>query len=169
MVYLNILLGLGVVLVSAAAAIYFSQPSYQQTPPYRHRRRNDEEDDAGSFCSDTKKRRNLGQQQMRGSKPGDKCSVCLDEMAVENIHKMECGHALHNECFEEYRYLRRNCPLCSQTVNPSLPGDNCTICLDPLNRNDMVFLRCQHAMHQLCYEQFIDSGAKVCSLCRKGL
>ncbi|KAH8292225.1 hypothetical protein KR054_007364 [Drosophila jambulina] len=169
MVYLNILIGIGVVLVSAAAAIYFSQPTYQQTDPHRHRRRRNEEDDEAGEFDNSHRQRHFTQQRMRRSQPGDKCSMCLEEMSQEDMHEMECGHALHKECFEEYRYLRRNCPLCSKTVNPSLPGDNCTICLDPLERNDMVFLRCHHAMHQLCYTQFIASGAKLCSLCRKGL
>ncbi|KAH8392637.1 hypothetical protein KR200_004433 [Drosophila serrata] len=169
MVYLNILIGLGVVLVSAAAAIYFNQPTYQQTPPYRQRRRNEEDDDAGEFHNTKILQRNLTQQQERCSRPGDKCSVCLEEMLEEDMQRMECRHALHKQCFEEYRYIRRNCPLCSKTLNLSLPGDNCPICLDPLDRNDMVFLRCNHAMHQDCYEQLIKSGAKFCSLCRKEL
>ncbi|KAH8241301.1 hypothetical protein KR032_007703 [Drosophila birchii] len=169
MVYVNILIGLGVVLVSAAAAIYFSQPTRQSTSPYHHRRRNEEDDDAGEFDNGRRLQRHFTQQQMRRSVPDDKCSVCLEKMSREDMHVMVCGHALHKQCFDEYRYLRRNCPLCSRTVNPTLPGDNCTICLDPLKKTDMVFLRCCHAMHQNCYEQFIDSGAKFCSLCREKL
>ncbi|EDV42975.1 uncharacterized protein Dana_GF16744, isoform B [Drosophila ananassae] len=157
------ILGLTVVLIAAAAAIFFSWPSTPQVAP--HRNRDEEEEEIHG--PDGKLRSHFGQQQMRRSRPGDKCSVCLDEMMDGELHMMQCGHALHTTCFEEYRYLRRNCPLCSKLVNPSLPGDDCPICLGPLSKDDMRHLACQHAQHSQCLAQFRFSGYKVCPLCRQ--
>ncbi|XP_052857941.1 uncharacterized protein LOC128265770 [Drosophila gunungcola] len=168
MVYLNIIMGFGVVLAAAAAAIYYSMPSYQQTPrhrqPPRNRRNEDEEFDQGASLY-----RNFRDQRTRRSVAGDRCSVCLLHMEQGDMHQMKCGHALDTACFEEYRYIRRNCPLCNQPVNLSLPGDSCSICLDPLEKANMVHLRCQHALHSECYGQFMASGARTCPLCREQL
>ncbi|XP_017083643.1 uncharacterized protein LOC108116340 [Drosophila eugracilis] len=167
MVYLNILLGLGVVLVTSAVAIYMSRPSYQQTQPHRYRNRRDEDED--EFDNGESLHRNFRDQRLRRSIPGDRCAVCLQKMNSGNMQPMKCGHALDNACFQEYRYLSRNCPLCNRTVNLSLPGDSCAICFDPLIRQNMKHLRCQHALHGDCFEQFMDSGANSCPLCREQL
>ncbi|XP_017102332.2 uncharacterized protein [Drosophila bipectinata] len=169
MVYMNIVLGLGVVVAAAAAAIWFNWPNYQQTAPHHNHRRNrrEEEDEGDSHDPDSKLRSHFGQQQMRRSRPGDKCPVCLDEMLQGDLHMMQCSHAMHPTCFNEFRYLRRSCPLCRKIVNPSLPGDDCPICLDPLTKNDMRFLSCKHAQHNQCLAQYRYSGGKACPICRE--
>ncbi|KAH8295419.1 hypothetical protein KR018_010972 [Drosophila ironensis] len=170
MVYANMLLGLGVVLFAAAAAIYFSMPNFQQTAPHYNASRSRREEEEEMDNNDPRNlRRHLTQQQMRCSRPGDLCSVCLDEMQQLDMHMMVCGHALHKICYGEFRYVRRNCILCSRVVNPSLPGDDCPICLDPLRKEDMSLLPCQHAQHSDCLTQFRASGAKVCPICRKSV
>ncbi|XP_017012839.2 uncharacterized protein [Drosophila takahashii] len=168
MVYLNLLVGLGVVLVAAATAIYFSQPTYQ-TPHRQPRSRNRRDEDEEEFDNGASLHRQFRDQRTRRSLPGDKCAICLSEMRHGEMRFMKCGHALDGGCFEEYRYVRRNCPLCYRTVNLSLPGDSCAICLDSLERTNMVHLRCQHALHFECHQQFIASGAKCCPLCREQL
>ncbi|KAH8334945.1 hypothetical protein KR074_006943 [Drosophila pseudoananassae] len=155
MVYLNIVLGLGVVVAAAAAAIWFNWPNYQQTAPHHNQRRNRQYVlSLTHFIAVT-------------SRPGDKCPVCLDEMLQGDLHMMQCSHAMHPTCFDEFRYLRRSCPLCRKIVNPSLPGDDCPICLDPLTKDDMRYLSCKHAQHYLCLVQYRDNGGKACPLCRE--
>ncbi|XP_016978334.1 uncharacterized protein LOC108043971 [Drosophila rhopaloa] len=168
MVYLNFVFGLGVVLAAAAAAVYFSWPNYPQAAPHRQTPRNRRDEDK-EFDQGARLHRNFRDQRLRRSVPGDRCPVCLLNMEQRDMHHMKCGHALDNACFEDYRYLRRNCPLCNQTVNLSLPGDSCSICFDPLEKNNMVHLRCQHALHSECFQQFMNSGAKTCPLCREQL
>ncbi|KAH8346646.1 hypothetical protein KR084_007388 [Drosophila pseudotakahashii] len=168
MVYLNILIGLGVVLVAAATAIYFSRPP-RQAPHRQQRSPNSRDEDEEEFDNGATLYRQFRDQRTRRSLPGDKCAICLDKMQHGDMHFMKCGHALDGTCYEEYRYVSRNCPLCYRTVNLSLPGDSCAICLDSLERYNMVHLRCQHSLHFKCHQQFIESGAKFCPLCRERL
>ncbi|XP_017139938.1 zinc finger protein BRUTUS-like At1g18910 [Drosophila miranda] len=161
MAYLNLIIGIVTVLVTAGFAVYMSQPTDQTEPP--HQRRRNEERGANNGG---RPKNNFENQRVRTSKPGDLCPLCQSEMSSYNMHRMQCGHALHNDCFQEFRYLRRSCLLCNHIVNPSLPGDQCTICLDPLTKKNMKHLPCQHAMHNDCFSQYRASGATNCPLCR---
>ncbi|EDW38408.1 GL12573 [Drosophila persimilis] len=78
MVYLNLIIGIVTVLVTAGFAVYMSQPTYQTEPPHQSL--------------------------------ADLCPLCQIEMSSSNMHRMQCGHALHNDCFQEFRFLRRSCP-----------------------------------------------------------
>ncbi|XP_043651495.1 E3 ubiquitin-protein ligase RING1 [Drosophila teissieri] len=158
MVYGNIMLTVGVVLVSFVAAVYFNRPNDQQTPPHRQRRRRDEDEDFHS--SESKGRRFVR------SRPGDRCSVCLDEMNHDDMHYMKCEHALHKDCFFQFLRSRRNCPVCDKLVNFNLPGDLCTICLDPLCTRTMIHVMCNHAFHKNCLNKFMATGFRNCPVCR---
>ncbi|XP_016949957.1 uncharacterized protein LOC108024517 [Drosophila biarmipes] len=162
-----LLFGVGLALV-AALAVYLNLPGAPQSAA-RPRRRDEDEYEYEGSCGTSKLRRNLRDQETRRSLPGDKCAVCLDEMRHGNMNYMKCGHAMDRACFEEYRYLRRNCPVCHKPINLSLPGDDCAICLEALSKSNMVHLRCQHALHCECHQQYIESGAKRCPLCREAL
>ncbi|XP_022209970.2 uncharacterized protein LOC111065850 [Drosophila obscura] len=168
MVYFNIVLGLCTVVVAAGIAIYYSSRNYQYAPPHQSQRRRCEEEYAHNN-GDCRPRNKFDNQHGRKSKPGDLCPICQDEMQSDNMHQMQCGHALHNACFEAFRYIRRDCLLCHRSVNLSLPGDDCTICLDPLTQHNMLHLPCQHAMHNECLAQYKASGATNCSICRASI
>ncbi|XP_017040190.1 probable E3 ubiquitin-protein ligase RZFP34 [Drosophila ficusphila] len=164
MVYANILIGLGCVIVAVATAIYLQRPSYEEPQSYRQSARND-----SSKGPDSNVRRRLNDQRTRISRPGDKCPVCLEEMSQDNMHSLKCGHAMDKECFEDYRFICRNCPLCGQCVNPTLPGDQCSICCEILKKDDMAFMPCLHALHGECLRKLKESGSPSCPLCREKL
>ncbi|XP_016924978.2 uncharacterized protein [Drosophila suzukii] len=162
-----LLFGIGLALV-VALAIYLHQPPVPQRAAPQQRNEDEDEDEFEGTMG-KRLRRNFTEQRTRRSLPGDKCAVCLDEMNHGDMKYMKCGHAMDGTCFEEYRYIRRNCPLCDKPINLSLPGDRCAICLESLSRANMAHLRCQHALHFECHQQFIESGAKCCPLCREKL
>ncbi|KAH8381976.1 hypothetical protein KR009_001189 [Drosophila setifemur] len=141
MVYLNIVMGLGVVL-AAAAAIYFNMSNYQQTAPHRSRRR-------------------------ERSRPGDECPECSIPMRAGDMHVMQCGHAMDIDCYRLFLYrCRNNCPICLRLVNFTIAGDTCPICLETLHVADMVHLTCTHALHYTCLDMFHRNQCGVCPLCR---
>ncbi|XP_037715039.1 E3 ubiquitin-protein ligase MIEL1 [Drosophila subpulchrella] len=160
-----VLFGVALALV-VVLVIYFNPPAPPQRV-VRHRRNEDEDEDEFEGTRETILRRNFTEQRTRRSLPGDKCAVCLEEMEHGDMKYTKCGHAMDGACFEVYRYIRRNCPLCDKPINLSLPGDNCAICLESLSMANMAHLRCQHALHFECHQQFIESGAKCCPLCRE--
>ncbi|XP_026834781.1 probable E3 ubiquitin-protein ligase RZFP34 isoform X2 [Drosophila erecta] len=131
MVYVNLMLGLGMVLVSVATAFYLNS---------RHT-----------------------------LEPRPRCAVCLEEMFYGDMHYMKCGHALHKACFQEFRYVNKNCFVCNKLINANLPGDLCTICFDPLYKSNMSHLICNHALHTKCLKEYVDKGARNCPVCRMEL
>ncbi|XP_039492284.1 uncharacterized protein LOC120452224 [Drosophila santomea] len=163
MVYGNIMLAVGVVLVSFVAAVYFNRPNDQQAPPHRQRHRRDKDGDVHSSVSTSGVSK--GRRFVR-SRPGDRCSVCLDEMNHVDMQYMNCEHALHKDCFLQFLICRRNCPVCDKLVNFNLPGDLCTICLDPLCIRTMTHVSCNHAFHEECLNEFMATGSRNCPVCR---
>ncbi|XP_034662474.1 uncharacterized protein LOC117897617 [Drosophila subobscura] len=165
MVYLNIILGIITVVVSAGIAVYLSRPNYQQVPPHQTRRRVEEETNKNGGKPTNK----LESQKCRKSKPGDICATCTEEMPSDDMYRMQCGHALHNACFQVFRYICPNCFLCGQTVNLTMPGDPCSICFDLLTKDEMQHLKCHHALHKVCASKLKATGATNCPLCRASM
>ena len=48
------------------------------------------------------------------------CPICMDKITENNKKTLSCGHSLHNKCFIDYIFHRKNqfieCPLC-KTIN----------------------------------------------------
>ncbi|EDW13763.1 uncharacterized protein LOC6572150 [Drosophila mojavensis] len=162
MIPMQLVLGIGCVIVAAVAAIYFSQP-VNQRPHSSGGCRIDDNNDR-SF-NNSKKRK------FRENKPGDKCLICHEEMTEESMHKMRCGHALCKlPCFREYREWRRNCPYCEQIViRIDQPGDACSICCEPMEVQNMEYLRCEHALHTLCLQEYKKNNYKTCPICMRNM
>ncbi|XP_018793108.1 PREDICTED: E3 ubiquitin-protein ligase RNF13-like [Bactrocera latifrons] len=50
------------------------------------------------------------------SSPGDDCVICLMELENENMTYLPCGHALHDNCIEQYKRHKKNCPICREPM-----------------------------------------------------
>ncbi|XP_017040056.1 probable E3 ubiquitin-protein ligase RZFP34 [Drosophila ficusphila] len=158
--YVFILVGAYCITMAVAAVILLTRPRLTNPQSFRQPDR---------ICSaeepDSKLRRKLNDQRTRNSRPGDKCPMCLEEMSQDNMHPLKCGHAMDKECFEDFRYIRRDCLLCGQCVNPSLPGDECSICCEKLTKNNMAFMPCMHALHRRCLRELKADGSQSCPVC----
>jgi hypothetical protein len=50
-------------------------------------------------------------------KMDDKCPICLNKLGYKfNIHKTECGHSFHKNCFNIWEKQNSTCPMCRRTV-----------------------------------------------------
>ncbi|XP_034130359.1 E3 ubiquitin-protein ligase AIRP1 [Drosophila guanche] len=165
MVYLNIILGVLTVVVSAGLALYLSRPNYQHQPPHQTHRRDEEKTNQ----NDGRPNNKFESRKYRKSMPGDRCPCCTEEMPSDDMHRMQCGHALHYACFQEFRYLRPNCLVCDKTVNLTMPGDQCIICFDLLTKDEMHHLKCHHALHKVCASELKATGALNCPICRASM
>lgn len=48
--------------------------------------------------------------------------------------------------------------------------EECTICLDTLNKGDPIeTLPCKHIFHKVCIEEWLKQGKAVCPTCRRGI
>ncbi|KAL7729629.1 hypothetical protein ACLKA6_007910 [Drosophila palustris] len=172
MVYLQLVLGIGCVVIAAATAVYFSMSSPHPPHQNQSRRRPDNDDDDETdndfygFKGDKQNKNRL-----RESRPGDKCILCLERMTKETMRTMHCGHALHElPCYEEYRLWRRQCPYCNQLViRIDLPGEDCAICCHPMEDHNMEYLKCEHALHTACLAEYRKNRYKTCSVCDRAL
>lgn len=54
----------------------------------------------------------------------DVCSICFQDMSSAVI--TYCGHFFHGNCLRKWLYVQETCPMCHQTVQSSLPGQNQT-------------------------------------------
>lgn len=52
----------------------------------------------------------------------DVCAICFQEMNAAVI--TYCGHFFHGNCLRKWLYVQETCPMCHQTVRPTLPGQN---------------------------------------------
>ena len=46
---------------------------------------------------------------------------------------------------------------------------NCIICLQNINLNDRVFLRCGHSFHSRCIDEWINMSKNECPICRQNI
>ncbi|KAH8311843.1 hypothetical protein KR044_008270 [Drosophila immigrans] len=163
MIPFQFIMGIGCVVIAAAAAVYFSMSN--PVPPHQtHRGRrphdNDDDDDDNNDDNDD-----------NYSRPGDKCIMCLEAMTRETMRTMHCGHALHEiPCYRDYRKWRRQCPYCNQLVlRIDLPDEDCVICCEPMLENEMEYLKCEHALHTNCLATYIRNNFKKCPKCSRPL
>lgn len=163
--YLQLVLGIGCVVIAAATAVYFSMSS--PLPPHqnRSRRQTDNDDD------DDNKNNKQNINRLRESRPGDKCIICLEKMTKEMMRTMHCGHAMHEyPCFAQYRSWRRQCPYCNQLViRIDLPGEDCAICCEPMEEHNMEYLKCEHALHEACLTDYRKNKYTTCPVCTRAL
>uniref|UniRef100_A0A7N8X8T9 RING finger protein 145 n=1 Tax=Mastacembelus armatus TaxID=205130 RepID=A0A7N8X8T9_9TELE len=54
----------------------------------------------------------------------DVCSICFQEMNSAVI--TYCGHFFHGNCLRKWLYVQETCPMCHQTVRPSVPSQSQT-------------------------------------------
>ncbi|XP_034114998.1 uncharacterized protein LOC117575028 [Drosophila albomicans] len=171
MVYLQLVVGIGCVVVAAAAAVYFSMSS--PVPPHQtHRgRRQDDDEDNTNFDPNGLKGDIRNRKRLRENRTGDKCILCLEVMTNETMRRMHCGHALHESpCFQEYRTWRRQCPYCNQLViRIDLPGEDCAICCEPMQEDTMEYLKCEHALHSSCLSNYKKNNYTTCPVCVRQL
>ncbi|XP_055361562.1 RING finger protein 145 isoform X2 [Betta splendens] len=52
----------------------------------------------------------------------DVCSICFQEMSSAVI--TYCGHFFHGNCLRKWLYVQETCPMCHQTVGPTLQSQN---------------------------------------------
>ena len=44
------------------------------------------------------------------------CPICLDPLKISTIFNLICGHAIHNDCYNQLIKNSYKCPLCSKTI-----------------------------------------------------
>ncbi|XP_062124587.1 uncharacterized protein LOC133837742 [Drosophila sulfurigaster albostrigata] len=158
--------GFGIVAVVAVTVIYFVMSNANLMPPCTH----DEDDDYTDIDPNGFMGNMDNGSQLHLHHAGDKCTLCLKEMTNETMRTMNCGHALHNSCFDEYRELRRFCPYCEQFVlRLDLPGDACAICCEPMKKDTMEYLKCEHALHTKCLSEYKRNYYRKCPVCARQL
>eukprot|EP00099_Drosophila_melanogaster_P006099 NP_001247040.1 uncharacterized protein Dmel_CG17721, isoform B [Drosophila melanogaster] len=135
MVYVNLIIGLG--LVSVAAFAYFNWHNDRSSPYSRS------PNGRCTFCqyelSDDDRRRmrcghamhNLCYLVFRYSHrkclecdkvvnvniAGDLCTICLDPLSVYTMVYLRCSHALHEKCLHQYQANGgRHCPVCRMGI-----------------------------------------------------
>ena len=42
----------------------------------------------------------------------NECPICLEELNINEIQKLECGHIFHKLCINEWGKKKPICPLC---------------------------------------------------------
>ncbi|KAF1374463.1 hypothetical protein PFLUV_G00229360 [Perca fluviatilis] len=52
----------------------------------------------------------------------DVCSICFQEMSSAVI--TYCGHFFHGNCLRKWLYVQETCPMCHQTVRPTLSSQS---------------------------------------------
>jgi hypothetical protein len=40
------------------------------------------------------------------------CSICLEDIELEDIKKLKCGHIYHTKCISEWKKENNTCPIC---------------------------------------------------------
>ncbi|XP_038108809.1 E3 ubiquitin-protein ligase KCMF1-like [Culex quinquefasciatus] len=52
-----------------------------------------------------------------GRNGNQECSVCIEEITVENFKRLICGHAFHVACINTWLQENNNCPMCRTEIN----------------------------------------------------
>lgn len=52
-----------------------------------------------------------------GRNGNQECSVCIEEISVENFKRLICGHAFHVACINTWLQENNNCPMCRTEIN----------------------------------------------------
>jgi len=48
----------------------------------------------------------------------EKCSICLENIYVNESYKLDCGHNFHTKCIIEwFRNYKKTCPMCRDSPN----------------------------------------------------
>uniref|UniRef100_A0A3Q3XM38 RING finger protein 145 n=1 Tax=Mola mola TaxID=94237 RepID=A0A3Q3XM38_MOLML len=72
----------------------------------------------------------------------DVCSICFQEMSSAVI--TYCGHFFHCNCLRKWLYVQETCPMCHQTVRPTLQdqsqasGDTPAVTHDPAEQQEEI-------------------------------
>jgi len=85
----------------------------------------------------------------------DKCGICRVGGRANFFHCDKCGACYGNELLENHvcvsNAMRRDCPICCEYLFDSLDAPQ--------------VLRCGHALHRKCLEDYSAHGGYTCPLC----
>ncbi|XP_062123116.1 uncharacterized protein LOC133836562 [Drosophila sulfurigaster albostrigata] len=172
MVFWTVVIAMGFISVAATVITALCLMERKSEPPQQNRserrlQNNDDNDNQNPVIKKDKGKKN----ENRPSRPDDRCMICTHVMTKETMRFMNCGHALHDvPCFEDYRLSRRDCPYCETLVlRVDLPGDNCAICDEPMEKDTMKYLKCEHAFHLNCLTTNNWNTNKKCPVCSKAI
>ncbi|EDV91269.1 GH14968 [Drosophila grimshawi] len=91
-------------------------------------------------------------------------------MTANGMKIMRCGHALCNACYSTCRLAQTTCPYCYVVVfQLTKVGDDCVICCEPMLKNTMTYMNCEHALHTACLSAYRRHGFRSCPLCQSPL
>lgn len=92
--------------------IYNSSPSPTPSPTIRLRQRQRQR-------SITPIRRKTPDYEKRSPIETDECSICMESITTKRSVVLNCGHAFHIECINEWRSQKGTCPLCRKLTRAS--------------------------------------------------